>query len=115
MTGGGFVEGADRTSFGFIVRSTEERQHIQFQLQAGDDRFHASELLTFNVVGDQATWTATGEWNGVGGYRLTVTVTDRGSPSAAIRDSIEIQVQAPGGSMVYQATGSLEGGNIVIH
>ncbi|HEX5147969.1 MAG TPA: post-COAP-1 domain-containing protein [Candidatus Limnocylindrales bacterium] len=114
MTGGGFVDDSPRTSFGFVVRGGSEG-HLQFQLQAGDDRFHASTLSSFSVSGNTATWTASGSWNGVGGYALTVTVEDTGPASQGVRDRISIVIKAPNGSTVFATTGRLLGGNIVVH
>ena len=90
-------------------------EQVQFQLKAGSDRFHASSLTGFTSFGDQASWTAIGEWNGVAGYRLTASVVDVGPPHGGLRDSIRIVIEAPDGSVVFTTSGPLLGGNIVIH
>jgi hypothetical protein len=115
VTGGGYVEDGERTSFGFVVRSDGSDGTVQFQLHAGDDQFQASTLTSLSVTGGHATWTATGDWNGTGGYRITVTVEDVGPPRKGARDSIRIVIEAPNGSIVFTTSGSLVGGNIVIH
>ena len=115
VTGGGFIDDALRTSFGFVVRSDGPVRAIQFELHAGADRFHADSLTNLSVTGTHATWTALGAWNGTQGYRLTVEVVDVGPPSKQIHDSIRIRIEAPNGSTVFSTSGRLLGGNILIH
>ena len=115
VTGGGFVEDGERTSFGFVVRSDGSDGTVHFQLRAGDNRFQASTLTSLSIGGDQATWSATGDWNGTAGYRITVTVKDVGPPKKGARDSIRIVIEAPNGSIVFTTSGPLVGGNIAIH
>jgi hypothetical protein len=114
VTGGGYIDDGARTSFGFTVHGGSNG-HLEFQLQAGDDPFHASTLTSFSVSGNTATWTATGSWNGAGGYAVTVSVEDTGSANQPVRDRISIVVTGPNGSTVFTTSGRLIGGNIVVH
>jgi hypothetical protein len=67
------------------------------------------------VSGATATWVATGSWNGIAGYQITVTVEDSGAPKKASPDTIQFVIHAPNGTIVFSTSGPLVGGNIVIH
>lgn len=115
VTGGGFVGGDSKTSFGFSLHSDGTEGKIEFHLKTGDSHFKAESLTSLSINGNTSTWVATGSWNDSSGYRITVTVVDIGPPKKGSADLISIVIHAPNGSVVFSTTGALVGGNIAIH
>ena len=68
------------------------------------------------ATGNSATWTGTGYWNGLSGYKYTISVVDRGT-SAKKGDTVDITIKSPSNTTVYTTNGAqtLKGGNIVVH
>lgn len=117
-TGGGWVsQGTGRTSFGFNVKRDVAGLRGQLQIRtASKARFHGNVVLTLTGSGNTATWTGTGKWNGVAGYKFTATVVDNGT-SGKKGDTVNLVVKTSGGTTVWSTGGSLplKGGNIVVH
>lgn len=119
VTGGGFVV-QPRRSFGFVARRASDGT-LSGQIQVRDrtrNRFHGSTVASLVVSGNTATWSGTGRWNGTGGYSFTATVADNrngGSRKGSVADTIQVTITAPGGATVLTFSGSLRGGNIVVH
>lgn len=121
VTGGGWTSvSSGRTSFGMnAIPQTDGTYTGQFQLRSkgGKNRFHGNAVSGFTSSGNTATWTMAGKWDGVTGYRLTVTVVDNGSSGSKRGDTISVVVRDAGGSTVFTTSGAqlLKGGNITVH
>jgi hypothetical protein len=119
VTGGGWItQGTGRTSFGFNAKTDVTGLHGQLQIRpANKSKFHGNVVLTLSGSGNNATWTGTGKWNGVAGYRFTAVVVDNGT-SGKKGDTISLVVKNPAGTVTVWTTGGaqpLKGGNIVVH
>ncbi len=118
VTGGGWIsQGTGRTSFGFNAKSDVTGLRGQIAIRTSSKaRFHGNTVLTLTGSGNTATWTGTGKWNGVAGYKFTATVVDNGT-SGKRGDTISLVVKTSGGSTVFTTGGAnpLKGGNIVVH
>ncbi|PVG82203.1 hypothetical protein DDE18_11915 [Nocardioides gansuensis] len=120
VTGGGWIsQGTGKTSFGFNAKSDVTGLHGQIAIQPSSSskaKFHGKVVLTLSGSGNTATWTGTGKWNGVAGYKFTASVVDNGT-SGKKGDTISLLVQTSGGTTVFTTGGAkpLKGGNIVVH
>lgn len=120
ITGGGWIsQTVGRTNFGFnVIRDvTGLKGQLQVRARSGKDRFHSTSVLTLNMgSATSGTWTGTGRWNGVDGFRFTVSVVDNGT-SGKKGDTISILITTAANAPVYTTSGlqPLKGGNIVIH
>lgn len=115
VTGGGFITTDGRTSFGFVVKSGPAETIGQLQIRQGKNRFHGATATAFTRSGSNASWSGTGRWNGLDGYRFELSVTDNGSGRKATPDSITITVIDPSGYTAMSQTGALKGGNITVN
>lgn len=119
VTGGGWLSNSvGRTSFGFNAISDVTGLHGQIQIRTNaKGNFHGNVVLTLSGTATTAQWTGTGSWNGMPGYRYSVSVVDAGT-SGKNGDTITITITNPTGtSTVFSTAGAqgLKGGNIVVH
>lgn len=117
VTGGGWIsQGTGKTTFGFNAKQDVSGLRGQLQIRTSSkSRFHGNVVLTLSGTANTATWTGTGKWNGVAGYKFVVSVVDNGT-SGKRGDTISIVVRAPNNSVVFSTSGAspLKGGNIVV-
>ncbi|WP_270889597.1 post-COAP-1 domain-containing protein [Pedococcus sp. 5OH_020] len=119
VTGGGWLSNSvGRTSFGFNAISDVTGLHGQIQIRTNaKGNFHGNVVLTLAGTTTTAQWTGTGTWNGIRGYRYSVSVVDAGT-SGKNGDTITITITNPTGTSTVFSTGGaqgLKGGNIVVH
>ena len=118
VTGGGWIsQGTGKTAFGFNAKQDVSGLRGQLQIRTSNKtEFHGNVVLTLSGTANTATWTGTGKWNGVTGYKFEVSVVDNGT-SGKKGDTISIVVRAPNNSVVFTTSGAspLKGGNIVVH
>ena len=120
VTGGGtFDIGSARHSFGFVAAPSGATFRGQLELQTPGHRFHGETVTSLVVNGMTATWSGTGRWDGAGGARFTVTVTDAGPRQSrnSPPDTISIVVRDAAGAVVFSSNGpkNVAGGNITVH
>jgi uncharacterized repeat protein (TIGR01451 family) len=119
VTGGGFIVDGSRISFGFVAMPADAGGFIgQIQVRAnGLGRFHGSVVTSLSGDEHTATWAGTGRWNGVSGYTYEVSVVDNGQGHGrnGTPDTIQLTIRDGSGQVVLTASGSLKGGNIVVH
>ncbi len=60
---------------------------------------------------DTVRFSGFGRWNGLSGYSFEGVATDRGEPGRH-RDTFSLLIKDPGGSVVANVNGTLDGGNI---
>lgn len=132
MAGAGHVlTGQHQTWFAFDVRgsaTTVQRGSVALMVRDGNgrpSRFLAtgiSDLLFTNSEGyepgrfprsgiDTVSFNGVGSWNGVSGYRVEISASDRGEPGRGL-DTFTVKVYAPNGTVVESATGTLRDGNV---
>jgi hypothetical protein len=87
----------------------------QLQVTTPDHRFHGDTISSLVVVGNQATWSGSGRWDGAAGYSFTAVAVDAGKRGKRSADTFSITIRDAGGAVVWAATETLEGGNITIH
>ncbi len=120
VTGGGFITDAEKTvknNFGFNVHAfADGHVEVKGQLQYVDrDRnmsFHGDAALSLVIEDNRATFTGSGRLNGEPNHKYRVEVVDNGNPGKG-KDTFSIWVDDD--EEDYQASGTLEGGNIKIH
>lgn len=112
VTGGGFVgSGCGQTSFGFVVQQVGNGSlKGQFEMNGRAFSFHGSTVTSLSVLQNRATWSGTGVWNNASGYTFTATAVDNGK-----KDTIAVTVYDSRGRTVFSTSGTLQGGNLVIH
>lgn len=116
VTGGGFVLDPGQSSFGFVVQPDGTGWKGQLALRArGKDRFHGVTVDSLVVVGRTASWSGSGRWNGVEGHTFEARVSDQGAGKKQVRDTFSIRVRAADGSVVFETSGDLRGGNLTVH
>ena len=113
VTGGGFIgtTKATRTSFGFEVQRKKDgtlKGKLQVQMP-GKHKFHGDTVSSLTVVGNTASWTGGGRFDGAPGFTFAVSVVDN-SP-----DTFAITIKNPGNAVVFSASGPLAHGQIKIH
>jgi predicted extracellular nuclease len=131
MAGAGEVRsGHERALFMFTVRESARRGErgvvmVQFFDTRGQKtRYHASatDVQFSNADGfspgrkprsgvDSVVFSGLGSWNGVDGYRFTVSAADKGEPGRG-QDTFEMNVFGPRGNLVKSIQGVLVNGNI---
>ena len=116
ITGGGYVVGP-RYSFGFVAKqATDGSLRGQIQVRApGNQVFHGDAVTSLSVTGNTGSWSGTGAWGHIPGYRFTATVADGGTGRSASADTIRVTITAPNGAVVASFSGPLKGGNVVVH
>ena len=77
---------------------------------AGPAGLLLSHLLARGGV-DSVVFSGLGSWNGVDGYRFTVSAADKGEPGRG-QDTFEMNVFGPRGNLVKSIQGVLVNGNI---
>jgi hypothetical protein len=117
VTGGGFVTNSGLNNFGFVVRSVGGGLYAgQLEVNGrGATNFHGSSVLTLSATTTVATWSGAGTWNGISGYRFTVTAADNGHGTGQKADTFAVTVRDGGGQIVFSIGGTIIGGQIVIH
>jgi hypothetical protein len=127
---GQLLEGELRVWFAFDVResASAERGWVTLQVRGGrgrPDRYLAAGVsgvqmsdnpayspgLTPKSGIDTVSFSGTGRWNGVAGYRFEMAASDRGEPGRG-RDTFSLTVFAPDGTVVESVSGVLRDGNI---
>jgi streptogramin lyase len=112
VTGGGWIPADNtRATFGFNVQRKQSTDPVQGQLQyvnhANGDNVHSVQITDLQITRPTATFSGTCTNRGAP-CTFKVTVTDGGSAGSA--DSFSIT-----GTGITPASGTLRGGNIVIH
>ena len=77
--------------------------------------FHGDAVTSLSVTGNTGSWSGTGAWDHIPGYRFTATVSDGGTGRSASANTIRMTITAPNGAVVASFSGPLKGGNIVVH
>ena len=114
VTGGGWIDGTpsgEPGTFGFVVDGRRDELRGRVNFVDHDDGLHVrSESITSYVEVDAETRRIEGTAlvDGDPGETFTLTVRDSGEPGAT--DTFSIQL-----SSGYDASGTLEGGNIQLH
>ena len=118
VTGGGFITSGGRTSFGFVAKNAGAGFAGQLEVRApGKHRFHGDVVSALTGSGNQATWSGTGRWDNVPGFKFEVSVTDNGQGGGKTKtpDTITITIKNASNVVIFSASGPLQGGNIVVH
>jgi len=127
---GTVTDGENRFWFAFDVRegAAGERGWVTMQVKGGKgrpDRYLAANVSDVQMSNspnyspgnnprsgiDTVSFSGTGSWNGVSGYRFQITASDRGEPGRD-RDAFSITVIAPNNTVVESVSGALRDGNI---
>jgi hypothetical protein len=122
MRGAGVVQDDGlRHEFAFAVRETPEgtewaRLFANFKERQGargraGGTFLATSVNAVMFDGAVVVFSGVGRWNGAAGFRYEMRAADHGEPGRH-RDRLRMTITAPGGSVVAQAEGVLDGGNI---
>lgn len=123
VTGGGRMileDGA--ANFGLVVTDGEQglQGNLQINVHRTHDKFHGFAVDSLSVVGNTATWTGTGRWNGDDGYRFEIVVVDNRNGNSKKKgdpDSLEITIVDSANAVVWSTAGpvDLTKGNIKLH
>ena len=86
-----------------------------FELMTGNgNRFEATSVEGFVRVGNTASFSGDGDWNGASGYTYEVTFVDNGTPGR--EDTISFVIRDSAGVTVFRSGGpqKLKTGNVVV-
>jgi hypothetical protein len=110
------VEHGRRTSFEFDAGPSAGSVGGSFFLQRfrGENITFTGSVESLSGTGPDATMSGTGTFNGEPGYSFTVELVEKGEPGGFKGDRIGVEIQAPGGAVVYTTGGTtaISGGNV---
>lgn len=120
VTGGGWIRGPSgaKANFGVTgginIRKNEFRGHLEYA-DHGSRLKVKSTGVTAYIVLDAVTRriAGTAKMNGLAGFTYQVDVSDNGEPGR--NDVFAIRLWNGSGTLVYSASGTLQGGNIQLH
>jgi hypothetical protein len=118
VTGGGWIARADgKLRFGLVADPAGGTAEGEIQVRWGTHRFHGTTVSGLTASRPSASWSGVGRYDGSDGYSYEVTVVDNGSGGGRSRtpDTFAIVIRDGGGTIVFNASGPLGGGNIKIH
>lgn len=113
--GGGFIGSKNsKTNFEFEALATAlgPKGHLRVRTSDGDE-FSSVSIDCFEIAGDSVILRATGLWNGSPGYTAYADGTDGGNGHSG--DNLGVTIRGPGDHPVFEAFGTVTGGNINIH
>jgi Mg-chelatase subunit ChlD len=105
-------------TFGFNAGNVGFGPDLKGSLQVTDHsskmKIHGYTVDTFSIADHTATWTGDCRVNNMDGYTYWAEATDYDEPGRGI-DEFYVKVWNPGGMLVYDQGGVLDGGNIQEH